>query len=162
MASWGGVSATEKGRIRRARVWLYRWFKKYGFAVLVLIAVGGACYLAASVDVPDPAPDFALKSRQVYRLEIGGIFFAVFYLVALTFVLALSGRGFAQVGTQGFKAEKVVVDQKQNTVFHGQRRINRTMRDGLADLRAGMRTIDETLSEHQKQLDRLKEKRKGG
>jgi hypothetical protein len=141
---------------------LYRWLKKYGFAILVLIAIGGACYLAASVDVPDPAPDFALKSREVYRLEIGGAFFAVFYLVALTFVLALSGRGFAQLGTQGFKAERVVVDQKQNTAFLGQRRINRTMRDGLAELRAGMRAVDQTLSEHQKQLDQLEKQPKRG
>lgn len=165
----GRADAT--GKIRGAGAWLlslpgelgrrlYRWLKKYGFAILVLTAIAGACYLAARVEVPDPVPDFALKSKEVYRLEIGAAFFAVFYLVALTFVLALSGRGFAQVGTQGFKAERVIVDQKQNTAFLGQRRVNRMMRDGLAELRAGMRAVDETLSEHKEQLDELTKKPK--
>jgi hypothetical protein len=138
---------------------LVRWFRKYGFAMLVLAAIGGACYLASNVDIPSPVPAFALKAKEVYRLEIGAAFFVVFYLAAMTFVLALSGRGFAQLGTQGLKAEQVVVDKKQNVAFRGQRRFNRSVSTGLADLRSVLRTVDETLSLQDERLKELEKER---
>jgi hypothetical protein len=83
-----------------------RWFRRYGFAALVLGALACACHLAGSATVPDPVPDFALQAEEIYRLEIGAAFFVAFYLATMAFVLALSGKGFAEFGTKGTKSGK--------------------------------------------------------
>ena len=53
-------------------------------------------------------PNFALQASAVYRLEVGAACFAVFYLAAIAFMLALDGRGFAEFSTKGLRATKVV------------------------------------------------------
>jgi hypothetical protein len=65
------------------------WFRVRVLPVLVLAALAGAGYLAANVRVPTPVPDFALQAAAVYRLEVGAACFAVFYLAAWAFALAL-------------------------------------------------------------------------
>lgn len=52
-----------------------RWLKNYGFATLVMAGAVAAIYAAATVAVPDPVPDFALKAREIYQLEVGMAFF---------------------------------------------------------------------------------------
>jgi hypothetical protein len=84
------------------------WLKDFGFPVLVLAALAASGYLAASVPVPHPVPDFALQAAPVYRLEVGAVSFAILYLAAMAFVLALGGRGFTEIGTQGLRATEVV------------------------------------------------------
>ena len=69
-----------------------RGIRRYGFAGLVSGALACALYLAGSVAVPDPVPDFALQAEEIYRLEIGAAFFIAFYLAAMAFVLALSNN----------------------------------------------------------------------
>lgn len=76
--------------------------------MLVLADLIGSAYLAASARVPNPVPDFALQAASVYRLEIGAACFVVIYLAAMAFFLALDGRGFAELGTRGLKAQQVV------------------------------------------------------
>lgn len=66
-----------------------RWLRIYGFPVLVLAALAGSAYLAASVRVPAPVPDFALQAEAVYRLEVGAACFLVFYLATLAIAFAL-------------------------------------------------------------------------
>ena len=156
-------------KVRDASAWLFswlwglaqvigRWFRKYGFAILVLVALGSAGYLAANVAIPDPVPDFALQSKEIYRLEIGAAFFVVFYLAVMTFVLALSGRGFAQIGTKGVAADEVVVNRKQNLAFRTLARSTRSALTGIADLRAGFRNVDKALESHEERLEKLEKK----
>ncbi len=88
-----------------------RWLENYGFVLLVFLALACAGYLAGSAEAPERIPDFALQAEEIYRLEIGGSFFIAFYLVAMAVVLAFTGKGFAEFGKQGLKAQRVVVQQ---------------------------------------------------
>jgi hypothetical protein len=122
-----------------------RWFQNYGFACLVLAALLSASYQAATVSVPNPVPDFALKAEQVYRLEVGATFFVVFYLAAMALVLALSGRGFAEFGTKGLRAEQIIDrTTRQQLTLHRQLKLDR-------------RTT-ERLNEQEKRLEKLESK----
>jgi len=110
----------------------------YGFAFLVLVGLVCASYLAGSAEVPESVPDFALRSAEIYRLEIGMAFFVAFYLVTMVFLLALRGKGFAELGTRGLKAETVVVQQRSAS---RQEQINRRIR--------------QTLDAHEQRLEKL-------
>lgn len=81
-----------------------RRLRNQGFPILVLVSLIVSGYLAATAHVPDPVPSFALQAAAVYRLEVGGACFAAFYLAAMALVLALDGRGFAELGTRGLRA----------------------------------------------------------
>ncbi len=104
----------------------------------------GACYLAIDVDVPSPAPDFALKAGSIYRIEIGLAAFAGFYLMVMTFVLALGGRGFTEIGTKGLRAQEVV-NRKQQTAMHGQDRSIKAVRHALLQIQHSLPQIDERI-----------------
>lgn len=65
------------------------WLRTHGLRVLILAALAGSAYLAATVRVPLPVPGFALQAAAVYRLEVGAACFVVFYLAVLAFALAL-------------------------------------------------------------------------
>lgn len=126
-----------------------RWIRSYGFATLVVASAAIAVYLAATVAVPDPVPDFALKAREIYRLEVGMAFFVAFYLAAMAIALALDGRGFAELGTKGLKAGKIVdkaADRHQQ---------------GLRRQRNLDRRTKERLREHDVRLEKLEEKSLG-
>jgi hypothetical protein len=105
---------------------MQRWAKNYGFAFLLLAGLVGSVCVAATTAVPDPVPDFALQAEAIYRLEIGAAFFAVFYLVTMAMVLALDGRGFAEIGTKGLKAQRVVnrASARQQQELHRQWRLD--------------------------------------
>jgi hypothetical protein len=90
---------------------VHRWLKHYGFAFLVFMALACASFLAGSVEIPEPVPDYALQAEEIYRLEIGVAFFVAFYLAVMAVVLAFSGKGFAELGTNGLKAQRVIVQQ---------------------------------------------------
>lgn len=120
------------------------WFKNYGFATLVLAGAVAAIHAAATVAVPDPIPDFALKAREIYRLEIGMAFFVAFYLATMALVLALHGRGFAELGARGLKAGQVV-DQaagKHQRGFRHQVAINREHRKRLDEHEVRLETLE--------------------
>jgi hypothetical protein len=123
-----------------------RWLKNYGFAFLVLAGLTGSSYLGATVAVPDPAPDFALQADEIYRLEVGAAFFVAFYLATMAVVLALDGRGFAELGTRGLRAERVVhrSARKQQQSIHRQTAIDRLTR--------------RQLEEHEQRLEELERK----
>ncbi len=91
----------EKGR--RAIRWLSRW----GFAALVALGAAVATWMAATVAVPADVPGFALQAAAVYRLEIGGAFFAGLYLASTALVLALNNRAFTEVGTAVIRAHGI-------------------------------------------------------
>lgn len=121
------------------------WFNNYGFAFLVVGGGAAAAYLAITVTVPDPVPDFALQAREIYRLEIGMAFFVAFYLATMALVLALDGRGFAELGARGLKAGQVV-DQaagKHQRGFRHQVAINREHRKRLDEHEVRLETLEE-------------------
>lgn len=93
----------EKGRqserARHAAEWLSRW----GFATLVAVGALAAAWVAATVAVPADVPSFALQADPVYRLEVGGSFFAGLYLASTALVLALNNRAFSEIGTTGIR-----------------------------------------------------------
>jgi hypothetical protein len=91
---------------------MHRLLRHYGFAFLVFVALACASFLAGSAAVPHPVPDYALQAEEIYRLEIGAAFFAAFYLTLMAMLLALGGRGFAEFGPNGLKAQQVVTQQK--------------------------------------------------
>ena len=97
-------------------------FERYSFALLVLVGLACASFLAGSAAVPEPVPYYALQAPEIYRLEIGAAFFVAFYLATMAVVLAFKGKGFAEFGTKGLKATTVVA--QQDYVSH-QEEINR-------------------------------------
>lgn len=104
-----------------------RLLKKYIFALLVVVALACASYLAGTVAVPEPVPDFALRAAEIYRLEIGAAFFVAFYLATMALLLALGGKGFAEFGTKGLKVEEIVGgtdSRSQRQIFARQLEIN--------------------------------------
>jgi hypothetical protein len=111
------------------------------FPLLVLTGLAAAGYLAASVRVPGPVPDYSLQAAAVYRLEVGAAFFALLYLAAMTFLLALDGRGFVEFGTQGFKAERVVrvLDEEQEEAVAEQMKLIRSMGQDLEEAEVELR-----------------------
>lgn len=61
-----------------------------------------------------------LQAAPVYRLEVGAACFAAFYLATMALMLAFDGRGFAEFGTKGLRATKVVrAATEQEVVMSG-------------------------------------------
>lgn len=92
------------------------WLKNYGFAALVFVALAGSIYVAINTEVPEEVPNFALNSADLYRLEVGGASFAILYVGIMALVLALHGRGFTQIGSDGVQAEWVVTAKQQKAI----------------------------------------------
>lgn len=130
--------------------------RHHGFPVLVVAGLAAAAYLAASTTVPHPVPAFALQAIAVYRLEVGGACFAVFYLATMALVLALDGRGFAEVGTKGLRAVKVTrTTDDQQVGLSEQVKFNCDIKNDLEETEAALQSTDKTLNEQEKRLDRL-------
>lgn len=117
-------------------------------------------FLAATVRVPASVPDFALQAAAVYRLEVGAACFAVFYLATMAFTLALDGRGFAEVGTRGLRATKVLrtADEQRVTLAQNMA-LNRKLKQELEKINIKMESANKTLNAHEIQLEKLEEER---
>jgi hypothetical protein len=61
--------------------------------------------VAATVPVPAQLPSVSLNAAVVYRLEVGGAFFAGLYIAAMALALALQNRGFTEIGNGGIRAQ---------------------------------------------------------
>jgi hypothetical protein len=121
--------------------------RKLVFPLLVLTGLTAAGCLTASVRVPDPVPDYSLQAAAVYRLEVGAVSFALLYLAAMTFLLALDGRGFAEFGTNGLKVEQVIpaADDKQDENLSEQIEVNQRLENDLNASEASLRSAAEDL-----------------
>jgi hypothetical protein len=95
---------------------LRTWAERWGFAVLVGLAVLTAIYVAWKVEVPREVPDFALNAAVLYRVEVGAATFLGLYLVAMAFVLALNNRGFSEIGVNGLKAQDITKKAQRGTI----------------------------------------------
>lgn len=91
------------------------WLEAYGFAVLVLLAIIAAAVAGLTATIPRDAP-LVGDSESLYSLLVGGVAFAVFYLGALAFVLALRGRGFTELGPRGVRANRVLRKKQQQAL----------------------------------------------
>jgi hypothetical protein len=134
-----------------------RWPEQYGFAFLVVVAIGCGSFLAGSVEVPEPVPTFALQAAEIYRLEIGVAFFAVFYVATMTLLLALGGRGYAEVGTRGLKVAQVVM--KSNATLRQQGRVDRETQAMICEVDADLKAIAKELNSYQQRLEILETRR---
>jgi hypothetical protein len=131
--------------------------KNYGFALMVVAALVGAIYVAGSVKIPDPVPDYALQAEEIYRLEVGAASFVAFYLATMAVMLALDGRGFAEFGTRGLKAETVVGrgEERQQAAIRHQKLVERRTHIKLESLQSALDEAQGLLEIHQQRLDRL-------
>jgi hypothetical protein len=135
-----------------------RLLKRYGFASLVLLALACASFLAGSAKVPEQVPDYALQAEEIYRLEIGAASFVAFYLATMAVVLALGGRGFAEFGTKGLKAEDVVdhaARNNQQEVLSRQALVDLETQRELNRLHAQMLDLQVDLRSHAQRLKEL-------
>lgn len=133
--------------------------RHHGFPLLVIAGLITSAYLAASVPVPNPVPDFALQAEPVYRLEVGAACFAVFYLATMALVLALDGRGFAEVGTKGLRAVAVTrASEEQQMNASEQAKLVSDMGKELERTNAALENAFEAINRQKERLEGLEER----
>jgi H+/gluconate symporter-like permease len=131
---------------------VHRWLKHYGFALLVFVALACASFLAGSAAIPEPVPDYALQAEEIYRLEIGAAFFVAFYLAVMAVVLAFSGKGFAEFGTRGLKAEAVIVRREQKETSQQMLEELRKARSDMEDQNGRIKSYEQRLKKLESEL----------
>jgi hypothetical protein len=119
--------------------------------------LAGSAYLAASVRMPTVVPDFALQASPVYRLEVGAACFIVVYLAAMAFFLALDGRGFAEFGTRGLRAEQIVraADDDEQVTLDEQAKVTQGLEATLEDVEAALERAVDEISDQKQRLEKL-------
>lgn len=90
----------------------------------------------------------------MYRLEVGAACFAAFYLAAMALVLALDGRGFAELGTKGLRAVEVT-----RAADEQQAQFNQDIKRSLEKTNAAVKTTAEAVSKQRKRLEKMEEER---
>lgn len=120
-----------------------------------------SAYLTASVRIPAPVPDFALQASPVYRLEVGAACFAMVYLAAMAFFLALDGRGFAELGTRGLKAQQIVKtsNDEQKMTLAWQIKIQQDLEQRLDRIDTDLENTSESLDAQEERLQFLERRR---
>lgn len=95
----------------------------------------------------------------MYRLEVGAACFVIFYLAAMALVLALDGRGFAEVGTKGWRAVEVVrATDEQGVNVSEQAKLTEDVAKGLRRTDAALESALEALNRQEQRLERLERK----
>lgn len=100
-------------RRRLFELLLVRW----GFALLVAVAIAAGLIAAATVDPPTDVPSVALKAPVVYRVEVGAAVFLGLYLATMALALSLQNRGFTEIGGGGIKAQDLAAVSREEAVF---------------------------------------------
>jgi hypothetical protein len=75
---------------RRRLFWLL--LVRWGFAVLVAVAIAIGLLVALTVAPPPDVPAVALQAPIIYRVEVGAAVFLGLYLATMAFALALQNR----------------------------------------------------------------------
>ena len=88
-------------RRRLFELLLVRW----GFALLVTIAIAIGLVAALTVAPPTDVPSVALQAAVIYRVEVGAAVFVGLYLATMAFALALQNRGFTEIGSGAVRAQ---------------------------------------------------------
>lgn len=78
---------------------------RWGFGVMVAVAIAVSLVAATTVPVPTDLPSVALDAVVVYRLEVGGALFVGLYIAAMALALAFQNRGFTEIGNGGIRAQ---------------------------------------------------------
>jgi len=83
------------------RLWLARW----GFGLMVAVAMAVGVIAALTVSLPIEIPTIALEAAPVYRVEVGAAVFGSLYVASMAFALSLHKRGFTEIGSGGVRAQ---------------------------------------------------------
>lgn len=131
---------------------LSNWIARHGFALLVLGTAIGAVWAGHRAALPEPVPDFALRSAAVYRIEVVLATFAGPYLVLMALVLALHNRGFTDIGVNGLRARDMRSASQQgalrrlglqlgelNAILRDNRQLTQDLDDRVRQLEASQR-----------------------
>jgi len=78
---------------------------RWGFAVMVAVAIAVGIVAGATVTPPAEIPAVALRAAVLYRVEVGAAVFFGLYLAIMALVLAMHNRGFTEIGSGGIKAQ---------------------------------------------------------
>jgi hypothetical protein len=102
------------------------------FAIVVLGAGAAGAVLAIRAAVPAPVPDWALRSKSIYRLEIFLAAFIAFYAPLAVLFLAAQGRAFTKfsAGQASIEAEELgqvgdATDSNKNALANVQKLLRR-------------------------------------
>ncbi len=112
------------------------WLKRWGFAVLVAVALIASVLVAASVAMPSQVPSFALRASAIYRLETGAASFLGFYLAAMAVVLSLHNRGFTEIGMRGISARDPGGDARHRRLVE-QEGVGQKMEKAIEEMETG-------------------------
>jgi hypothetical protein len=116
------------------RALVENWFPTL-LTVLVLAIGVGAVVVGVGVEVPKPVPEFALEARPIYRAQVSGAWFAIFYVMVMAIALAFSGRGFVRFGPGGVEAGRIFK----------RARARRKTESSIGELQAGFRNVQRSL-----------------
>jgi hypothetical protein len=119
-------------RRRLISLLLIRW----GFAVLVAVAIAIGLVAALTVTPPVDVPTVALQAPVIYRVEVGAAVFLGLYLTTMAFALALQNRGFTEIGTGGIRAREL--SEVSHSAVDGQVEMDliAELKDEVNDLRS--------------------------
>jgi hypothetical protein len=76
--------------------------------VAVAAATAFAALLGLTAGIPEKLPGIALESPSVYRVEVGFLCLAAFYVAILLIALAAYGKGIVKFGKDGAEAGEVI------------------------------------------------------
>jgi hypothetical protein len=85
---------------------------RWGFALMVVIAITAGLFAAMTVAIPPELPSVALRATPIYRAEVGAAVFFGLYLMAMALVLAMHNRAFTDIGTGGFRAQDLAAEER--------------------------------------------------
>ncbi|HET9592295.1 MAG TPA: hypothetical protein VFP17_05195 [Solirubrobacterales bacterium] len=134
---------------------------RHGLAAAVFLVAVGAVVLGLAVPAPEKLPGLAQGSTALWRVEIIGFAFGIFYVVVAAIALAVEGRGFTEVGPSGVKAGDVVQKKHQLGLEEQAEILDAVRRAVLANAalqRAAVQRQGEELKELRDRLDQLEEK----
>jgi hypothetical protein len=119
---------------RRRLFWLL--LVRWGFAVLVAVAIAIGLLVALTVAPPPDVPAVALQAPIIYRVEVGAAVFLGLYLATMAFALALQNRGFTEIGTGGIRARELSEASQYAAAEQAEMELISELKDEVDDLRS--------------------------
>jgi hypothetical protein len=108
------------------------WLGRRAFAMVVAVIAVASAWVAVVTSVPQELPSYALQAVSVYRVEVGGAFFAAVYLVATAIALAAHNRAFTELGSSGISARDLTAEKEDESVEWAESNL-KLIRDALVE-----------------------------
>jgi hypothetical protein len=117
--------------------------------------------LAAALATPPPQrlPGLALGAVLVWRVEIAAVVFAAGYAAIVTLRLALHGRTFTRVGSDGVEIPQVGLER---AAAQTTQRTAEGLTESIGELRDGMQRLERRLDAIDDPHDLVLRSRRGG